>query len=269
MSNQSLAELFGSVTLSGAAPGAYTVNVGSSDYNEMLPGQEEGCWPWCYEITVSGGRPATHWDATLTESFAAIQAHHDWPIHVGASFTDVSTAGIFYPFIETVLHNGVTGGCGATSYCPSNPVTRAQMAVFLLKGKHGSSYAPPPATGTVFADVHAGDFAAAWIERLAAEGVTGGCGNGNYCPATSVTRAQMAVFLLKASLGAGFAPLPATGVFPDVPPANPFAPWIEELYHRGITGGCGGGNYCPNAANTRGQMAVFLSKTFRLSLYGP
>jgi hypothetical protein len=41
-------------------------------------------------------------------------------------------------------------------------------------------------------------WAAAWIEQLAAEGVTGGCGSGNYCTDTVVTRAQMAVFLVKA-----------------------------------------------------------------------
>ncbi|PKN93180.1 MAG: hypothetical protein CVU44_12185, partial [Chloroflexi bacterium HGW-Chloroflexi-6] len=41
-------------------------------------------------------------------------------------------------------------------------------------------------------------WAAAWIKQLAAEGITGGCGAGNYCPDRPVTRAQMAVFLVKA-----------------------------------------------------------------------
>jgi subtilisin-like proprotein convertase family protein len=270
MSGVAPAILQGTVVLSGAAPGVYSVNVANAEYGEMGPGEATSCnVGFCYEVTVAGSRPATHWDATLTESIAAIPAQHNWPIHVGASFTDVPTSNQFYKFVETVLHNGVTGGCGGSLYCPSSPVTRAQMAVFLLKGEHGSAYVPPPATGAVFGDVHPGDFAADWIERLAAEGVTGGCGNGNYCPGSAVTRAQMAVFLLKASLGAGFAPLAATGVFPDVPPANPFASWIEELFHRGITGGCGSGNYCPNSSNTRGQMAAFLTKSFRLVLYGP
>ena len=59
------------------------------------------------------------------------------------------------------------------------------MAVFLLKAEHGSGYAPPPCTG-VFADVAclpAPAFAADWIEQLAAEGITGGCGAGSFCPA--------------------------------------------------------------------------------------
>jgi len=33
---------------------------------------------------------------------------------------------------------------------------------------------------------------------LANEGISAGCGNGNFCPEVPVTRAQMAVFLVKA-----------------------------------------------------------------------
>jgi hypothetical protein len=43
-----------------------------------------------------------------------------------------------------------------------------------------------------------------------------------------------------------------------------FADWIERLAAEGVTGGCGGGNFCPATASTRGQMAVFLTKTFQL-----
>lgn len=183
------------------------------------------------------------------------------------SFSDVSpTAGI-WPFVEAIAAAGITGGCGGTSYCPNSNVTRAQMAVFLLAAEHGPGYAPPPATGTVFNDVPANSFAAAWIEQLAAEGITGGCGNGNYCPNDPVTREQMAAFLLAAREGSGYVP-PAcvTPRFSDVPCADPFAAAINEIADRGITGGCGSGNYCPDAAVTRGQMAVFLAATFGLPL---
>ena len=108
---------------------------------------------------------------------------------------------------------------------------------------------------------------AKWINELALRGVTGGCGGGNYCPGTAVTRDQMAVFLLVTKEGASYNP-PAcvTPTFPDVPCSSGFAKWINELARRGITGGCGGGNYCPTAPNTRGQMAVFLVATFGLTL---
>jgi hypothetical protein len=143
------------------------------------------------------------------------------------------------------------------------------MAVFLLKGRFGSAFVPPPATGTVFNDVPASHPFAAWIESLFGFKVTGGCGSGNYCPENPVTRGQMAVFLLKSKHGSAYVPPTCTGVFNDVAcPGNPFADWIEQLFEEAITGGCGGNNYCPNNPNTRGQMAVFLTKTFDLKLYG-
>jgi hypothetical protein len=70
------------------------------------------------------------------------------------------------------------------------------MAVFLLRAKYGSAYQPPAVgAGTGFDDVAADYWAAAWIKQLAAEGITGGCGNNNYCPLVAVSRDQMAVFL--------------------------------------------------------------------------
>ena len=124
---------------------------------------------------------------------------------------------------------------------------------------------PPPATGTVFGDVPANSFAAAYIEALAAAQVTTGCGSGNYCPDAAVTRDQMAVFLLRTLEGPAYVP-PAcvTPLFGDVPCTNGFSRWIDELANRGITAGCGGGNYCPSGSVSRGQMAVFLSTTFSL-----
>jgi hypothetical protein len=102
------------------------------------------------------------------------------------------------------------------------------------------------------------------VEALADLGVTNGCGGGNFCPTSPVRRDQMAVFLLKAEHGPAFAPPACTGTFADVPCPSTFAAWIEQLAAEGVTGGCGGGNYCPLSNNTRGQMAVFITKTFHL-----
>jgi hypothetical protein len=76
----------------------------------------------------------------------------------------------------------------------------------------------------------------------------------------------MAVFLLKTEHGLGYVPPACTSVFGDVLCPSPFADWIEELFNEGITAGCGAGIYCPNAPNSRGQMAVFLVKTFGIPL---
>jgi hypothetical protein len=184
-----------------------------------------------------------------------------------ADFVDVPQADIFHAYVETIFRNGITAGCTGGNYCRDASVTRAQMAVFLLKSKFGAAHVPP-ACANVFTDVICPSLFADWIEELYALGVTGGCQSSPlaYCPNNAVTRAQMAVFLLKASLGSSYAPPDCTGlVFDDVPcTGGAFDPWIEDLSGRGITGGCGGGNYCPGAANTRGQMAVFLVKTFSL-----
>jgi hypothetical protein len=59
-------------------------------------------------------------------------------------------------------------------------------------------------------------------------------------------------------------PAPATATFGDVPTSHPFFQFVEALVASGITVGCGGGNYCPDASLTRGQMAVCLSKALGL-----
>ena len=86
----------------------------------------------------------------------------------------------------------------------------------------------------------------------------------------------MSVFLLKALEGSAYAPPACTGIFQDVPcpatPQFPFSNFVEDLANRGITAGCQAGPpalYCPDNPVTREQMAVFLTKTFGLVLYGP
>ncbi|MBI5294949.1 MAG: SBBP repeat-containing protein [Chloroflexi bacterium] len=182
-------------------------------------------------------------------------------------FTDVPFSYWANGHIERLYNASVTGGCSTSPmmYCPESYVNRAQMAIFILRAKHGNTYNPPAATGTVFSDVPANYWAAAWIEQLATEGVTGGCGNGNYCPEDAVTRDQMAVFLLLGMNDATYTPPLASGtMFDDVPQIYWAADWIEQLATEGITGGCGGGNFCPTGPVTRAQMAVFLVEAFNL-----
>jgi hypothetical protein len=180
-----------------------------------------------------------------------------------ADFLDVPDAHQFHSYVTTLVSNGITVGVGNGNYGVDQATKRQQMAVFLLKAKHGLCYTPPPCIGS-FGDVPCPSLFADWIEALAAEGITGGCGGGNYCPQNPVRRDQMAVFLLKAEHGSTYLPPGCVGTFPDVPCPSQFADWIEQLAAEQITGGCGGGNYCPGDNNTRGQMAVFITKTFHL-----
>ncbi len=182
-----------------------------------------------------------------------------------ADFNDVPAGSLFHDDVEKVFRAGITAGCGNGNFCVSAAVTRAQMAVFLLKAEHGSSYVPPPCAG-IFADVTCPSQFADWIEQLAAEGITAGCGGDSYCPANPVRRDQMAAFLLKTEHGSSYTPPACAGIFGDVTCPGQFADFIEQLHAENITGGCQTSPllYCPSSANTRGQMATFLVKTFGL-----
>ena len=188
---------------------------------------------------------------------------YNWP-----TFRDVYSFHWASPFVESMYAAGITNGCDAYHYCPDMPVTRAQMAVFLERGMNGGDFVPEPAVG-VFTDVPTNHWAADWVEQLAADGITTGCGNYIYCPDNNLTRAEMAPLLLRASHffdTPPYTPPPATGtVFDDVSADYWAADWIEALYTEQITNGwCGNYIYCPDNNLTRAEMAVFLSRAFGL-----
>ena len=139
------------------------------------------------------------------------------------------------------------------------------MAVVLKKGIHGSTYTPPAPGGGVFTDID-GHWAEAWIEDLFDEGITAGFPDGTYRPENNVTRAEMAVFLLKAEHGSSYTPpAPSGGAFSDT--AGHWAEaWIEQLASEGITSGFPDGTYRPQNTATRAEMAVFLVRTFAIPL---
>jgi len=122
------------------------------------------------------------------------------PPATGTRFTDVPASYWAADWIEQIAADGITLGCATSPsrFCPAAQVTRAEMAIFLLRARHGAAYTPPPATGTRFTDVPASYWAAAWIERLAAEGITDGCAPNLYCPGRLVKRDEMSVFLTRA-----------------------------------------------------------------------
>jgi hypothetical protein len=172
-------------------------------------------WAWdfierLYAAGITGGCQASPLqycpEATVTRAQMAVfllraihSASYTPPgVGAGTGFNDVSPGYWSAAWIKQLAAEGITTGCGNGNYCPENGVTRAQMAVFLLRSKHGASYTPPGVgAGTGFGDVAPDYWAAAWIKQLVSEGITSGCGSGNYCPEQPVTRAQMAVFLVK------------------------------------------------------------------------
>lgn len=55
------------------------------------------------------------------------------PAPSAATFYDVPTSHPFFRYVEALAKSGITSGCGGGAYCPNDPVTRGQMAVFLSK----------------------------------------------------------------------------------------------------------------------------------------
>ena len=128
-------------------------------------------------------------------------------------FADVDAGVWWAPYVERLAELGVTAGCatGPLRFCPDEPVTRGQMATFLVRA---FGLGEAPAAG--FADT-GGNTHASSIDALAAEGVTAGCATGplRFCPGASVTRGQMATFVARA---VGLVELPAP------PPADDPSP---------------------------------------------
>ena len=171
------------------------------------------------------------------------------------SFEDVSGDAYFAAPVADLAALGVFAGteCEA-GFCPSDPIDRKTMAVWVVRILDGQD--PPPASQTRFDDVNASSFHAAFIERMAELGVTTGCGDrSGYCPDRNVTRAEMAVFISRAyDLPDG----PDPG-FSDVPADAWYAADVARLAASKITVGCGDRTrFCHGRDTTRGQMATFL-----------
>ena len=172
-----------------------------------------------------------------------------WNFTTGISeFTDAVGSPFEYD-IAWLAEAGITGGCGATTFCPRSPVTREQMASFLSRALD------LPATSRDFFTDDGGSGHQPDINRLASSGITGGCGATTFCPRSSVTREQMASFLSRAL------DLPATSrdFFTD-DESSAHETDINRLAASGITGGCGGTTFCPRTVITREQMAAFLHR---------
>jgi hypothetical protein len=121
------------------------------------------------------------------------------PPPAGGSFADVASSYTFFNDIEWLAGEGITKGCNPPSndrFCPNSPVTRGQMAAFLVRALHLTNNGG----GNHFIDDNGSTFEAD-IAKLAAAGITKGCNpptNNRFCPSTAVTRGQMAAFLHRA-----------------------------------------------------------------------
>jgi len=197
------------------------------------------------------------------------------------SFADVSVEDWAWRDIEILFAAGLTDGypTDPVTFGPDREVTRAEMAKFILQAIHGEDYEPDleEEDKGVFEDVDYENedlWYLDWVDDLYAQGLTDGCNPTTlqYCPEESVTRAQMAKFLLIAINGDPEY-LPELeeedkGVFEDVDYDADlwYLDWIDALYKAEITTGCSEDPlwYCPDDPVLRKEMAAFLVRAFEL-----
>lgn len=244
------------------APG--TIEVGSvavseADGSYRLPGLRTGsyyvkfedCTHEVYATTFVGG------DTEATATLVAVVAGGlvDIDVEMTLRFRDANTS-VFREDIKWLAMNRITTGCGSQQFCTDKPVTRGQMAAFLARALN-----LPATTTDYFTDDDASIFEGD-INRVAAAGITLGCNpptNDSYCPDRSVTRGQMAAFLVRAL---GYTDDGGGNLFVD-DDESVFEPAIDRLATAGVTLGCNpptNDQYCPGRSVTRGQMAAFLHR---------
>ena len=200
--------------------------------------------------------------AVATAVLGAVPDFADAQSAGAGAFSD-DDGSVHEPALNALAARGVLAGieCVEGLICPSEPLKRWEMAVWLVRVLDGAE--PGAADNPSFSDVDYDAWWAPFVERLFETGITVGCRRDplQYCPDSSVTRAEMATFLKRAF---DLEPAPSTG-FIDVSGGSHGAN-IDALAVAGITVGCSRDplRYCPTRSVTRAQMATFLARALGL-----
>ena len=184
-----------------------------------------------------------------------------------AFFADTGVDGSVYysAAVNQLAQHGITAGRGSDDYCATQNVTRYQMAIFMVRAVYSSDNFPYSATPW-FADVPVSATGFKWIQKMFELGITAGCSNvngvRNFCPNDTITRAQMAIFLMRIRYGTAGAPdFQTQPYFTDEPATDTtYFKWIQRMKQDGITAGCTVSTYCPNDPVIRGDMAIFIMR---------
>ena len=179
-------------------------------------------------------------------------------------FTD-DDASVHADAIDAAATAGIVAGCNppeADLFCPGRPVTRAEMATFLVRALELAPTQQPAG----FVDIDPQGVHADAIDAAAAAGIVAGCNPPEadlFCPGRPVTRAEMATFLVRAF---ELAPAGRPARFVDVDRQSVHAADIDALYAAGITKGCFARprRYCGDRPVTRAEMAAFLARALDL-----
>ena len=174
-------------------------------------------------------------------------------------FRDLHQAGVSHTdaVVNLTLRDVLTGtGCETDDLCPNDNLKRWEMAVWLIRVLEDGD--PPSVTTSRFADVDPTAWWTPHVERLAERNITLGCSATRFCPDDTVTRKQMASFLVRAF---NIKPAEPAG-FTDTTPAGTHYRDINALYAAGVTYGCGQTplRFCGDQPTTKAQMASFITR---------
>ncbi len=180
----------------------------------------------------------------------------------GSVFDDFPTSATGYDEAVKLLNAGITEGCADSMFCPNCPLTRRQMATFLVRAANLDTSNPPSQPS--FSDVSTSSSSYAYVEAAVEAGITAGCGDGKFCPNEEITRAQAATMIHRALNWPDEVPTTAPS-FDDVSQDSVHFEAVETLKQRCVTQGCGDGSeFCGDDNLSRAHAAVFISRAFNL-----
>ena len=259
------------VGLSWTHPGAgedflvdsYTINYRSTDSTDTFTQAAASGSP----VTIAGLTNGTEYHIFITATNTHATSSPSLTITAQplatatqvAGFADVGAGSVHATAIAALADDDTFGNDGifqrtrcSAGFCPNTALKRWEMAVWLVRALDGRE---PPATPSGFSDT-----AGAWYDRhvngLADRGITSGCTDSTFCPNSAVTRAQMAVFLVRAFNIASAGSAGFTDVDSDYWAYNQ----INSIAAAGITSGCTASTFCPGSSTSRAQMATFIHR---------
>ena len=175
-------------------------------------------------------------------------------------FYDVPNEAYYFEAVKWAVAQEITDGVGGNLFAPDQPCTRAQIVTFLWR----AAGCPEPKRAGSFSDVSEGSYYAKAVAWAAANGITGGTGEGRFSPDAACTRGEIVTLLYRylQSKGEGFTDnwmflLP----FTDVPE------WCYEAvawcYMKNITEGTSATTFSPDDPCTRGQIVTLLYRCMK------
>ena len=152
------------------------------------------------------------------------------------TFNDVSSVAPYFDYISLMHSYGITAGCATNPplFCPDTPVTRAQMAVFIVAALDRAMGTTLTYTQTAyFNDMASSSIYFPFVQRIHDLGITAGCSSNPplYCPNSSITQGEMAVFMIVGwMLENNFSSFTytTTPYFTDVSASDPFFKFVQK-----------------------------------------